>query len=227
MSAKERKVTQVHKRPQKSAKGLKSAKGASNAKIANNQICQDEKRQPKDKVWGQDDLGTSGTHTSGYPWPWPCDDPKKKFMQGAFSVVLDRPGCPAIWVQTSRHQTNFMQENLGLIFRSPVWELPNSKSGLRLSLCTFCSLLPMKQLFCLQLSPPKTYVSSIRMSFSPKVLDLNGCFSSEKPFYYGDSLDKWKGPQWAGPSAVARNSHTKCPFACDLSKKGPDRESVI
>ena len=34
------------------------------------------------------------------------------FMQGAFSVLLDRewPGCPAIWVGTSRYQKNLMQE---------------------------------------------------------------------------------------------------------------------
>ena len=41
-------------------------------------------------------------------------------MQVAFSVVLDRewPGCPGIWVGTSRIWKNFMQENFGLIFRT-------------------------------------------------------------------------------------------------------------
>ena len=39
-------------------------------------------KQPKDKAFGQDIPGTSGTHTSGYPWPW--DVPDKDFMQGAF-----------------------------------------------------------------------------------------------------------------------------------------------
>ena len=40
---------------------------------------------------------------------WPC------------SVVLDRewPGCPGIWVGKSRIWKNFMQENFGLIFRTP------------------------------------------------------------------------------------------------------------
>ena len=36
----------------------------------------------------------------------------------AFSVALDTesPGCPAIWVGTSRDQKNFTQENFGQIF---------------------------------------------------------------------------------------------------------------
>ena len=50
---------------------------------------------------------------------------------------------------------------------------------IRVSFCSFSSLLPMKQLFSCQLSLPKACVSSIQMSSSPKVLDLDDCFSSE------------------------------------------------
>ena len=45
-------------------------------------------KQPKEKVFGQKILGTPGTHTSGYPWPWPCDVPDENFMQGAFCCCL-------------------------------------------------------------------------------------------------------------------------------------------
>ena len=61
-----------------------------------------KKKEPKDKVFGQDVPGTSGAQTSGYPgqklYKWPC------------SAVLDRewPGCPSIWVGTSRIWKNFM-----------------------------------------------------------------------------------------------------------------------
>ena len=63
------------------------------------------KKQPKHKVLGQDIPGTSRTKTL-------CKNP--------FSVVLDTewPGCPGIWVGTSRIWKNFMQENFGLIFRT-------------------------------------------------------------------------------------------------------------
>ena len=71
-----------------------------------------KKKQPKDKVFGHDIPGTSGTQTSGYPaqklsCKWP-------------SVVLfrERPGCPGIWVGTSWVWKNFMQENFGLSFCS-------------------------------------------------------------------------------------------------------------
>ena len=57
------------------------------------------------KVFGRDIPGISRTKTL-CKWP--------------FSVVLDRewPGCPGIWVGTSRIWKNFMQENFGLIFRT-------------------------------------------------------------------------------------------------------------
>ena len=45
------------------------------------------------------------------------------------------------------------------------------------------------RLFSRQLSLPKPCVCSVRMSSSPKVLDLDVCFSSENPCHYqGDSL---------------------------------------
>ena len=50
-----------------------------------------------------------------------------------------------------------------------------------MSFCSFLSLFPMKQLFSRQLSLPKTCVSSIPVSSSPKVFDLDGCLSSENP----------------------------------------------
>ena len=70
-----------------------------------------KKKQPKHKVFGRDIPGTSGTQTSGYPG-------QKLYASGPFTVVLDRewPGCPGIWVGTSRIWKNFMQENFGLIF---------------------------------------------------------------------------------------------------------------
>ena len=72
------------------------------------------KKQPKHRVFARDIPGTSGTQTSGYPG-------QKLYASGPFSVVLDRewPGCPGIWVGTSRIWKNFMQENFGLLFRSP------------------------------------------------------------------------------------------------------------
>ena len=71
------------------------------------------KKQPKHKVFGRDIPGTSGTQTSGYPG-------QKTLCKWPFSVVFDRewPGCPGIWVGTSRIWKNFMQENFGLIFRT-------------------------------------------------------------------------------------------------------------
>ena len=44
----------------------------------------------------------------------------------------------------------------------------------------------MKQLFGRQLSLPKSCIF-IRMNPSPKVLDVDGCFSREKPYHF-DSL---------------------------------------
>ena len=64
-----------------------------------------------------------------------------------------------------------------------------SKSGLRVSFCSCSSPLIVKQLFSHQLSLPKTCVSSVRLSSSSKVLDLEGCFSSENPYHdHVDSL---------------------------------------
>ena len=41
------------------------------------------------------------------------------------------------------------------------------------------------------------------MSSSPKVLDLGGCFSREKPYHdQGDSLVR-TGSQWTGPLVVS------------------------
>ena len=42
------------------------------------------KRLPKDKVFGQDIPGISGTQTLGYPWPRPWNVPDKNFMQDTF-----------------------------------------------------------------------------------------------------------------------------------------------
>ena len=71
-----------------------------------------------------------------------------------------------------------------------------SKSGFRVFFFKISSLLPARQRFGRQPSLPKACVSSIRMSSSPKVLDLDGCFSLEKGPYHdhGDSL-VWTGPQ--------------------------------
>ena len=58
----------------------------------------------------------------GHPGPRRRDIPDKNFMQVAFSAVLDTewPGCPGIWVGTSRIWENFMQENFGLNFSYPI-----------------------------------------------------------------------------------------------------------
>ena len=62
---------------------------------------------------------------AGYSWD--IRDPDvgisqtKTLCKWPFSVVLDRewPGCPGIWVGTSRVWKNFMQENFELIFSYP------------------------------------------------------------------------------------------------------------
>ena len=104
------------------------------------------KKQPKHKVLGRDIPGTSGTQTSGYPG-------QKLYVSGLFSVVLDRewPGCPGIWVGTSRIWKNFMQQNFGLIFRTLMFDLDKTcvndvKCGLILSFCT--SELPKGETTC-------------------------------------------------------------------------------
>ena len=40
------------------------------------------------------------------------------------------------------------------------------------------------------------------MSSSPKVLDLDGHVSREKPYHHHGDCLVWTGPQWAGPLAV-------------------------
>ena len=56
----------------------------------------------------------------GHPGSRRRDIPDKNLLQWPFSVVLDRewPGCPGIWVGTSRIWKNFMQDNFGLSFRT-------------------------------------------------------------------------------------------------------------
>ena len=70
------------------------------------------KKQPKDKVFGQDIPGTSGTQTWGYPG--------QKFMQEAFFCCSRHgvAGMSGIWVGTSQLWKKIMQENFGLIFRT-------------------------------------------------------------------------------------------------------------
>ena len=72
-----------------------------------------------------------------------------------------------------------------------------------MSFFTFSALLPVKQLFCHQLSLPKICVCFHSSEFlSPKVLDLDGGFSSENPYHdKGDSCVD--GPSVSGPLAVA------------------------
>ena len=79
-------------------------------------VCQEGKNSLNLKFLGGDIPGTSGTQASGYPG-------QKLYASGLFSVVLDREwlGCPGIWVRTFRMWKNFMQENIGLIFRTLVW----------------------------------------------------------------------------------------------------------
>ena len=61
----------------------------------------------------------------------------------------------------------------------------------------------MKQLFGCQRPLPKTCVFHWNEFLSPNVLDLDGCFSREKPYHdQGDSL-VWMGPQWTGLLAAA------------------------
>ena len=85
--------------------------------------------------------------------------------------------------------------------RGPPIEDP-PKSGLRVSVCSFSSLRPMKQLFGRQRPlPKKTSVCfSIGMSSSRKVLALDGCLKN--PTMTRVTL-LWTGPQWTGRLAVA------------------------
>ena len=72
----------------------------------------------KRKCFGRDIPGTSRTHTPGYPRAQPWMSRQRLLRKVPSSFVLDRswPGCPAIWVGTSRDEKNFMQENFGLTF---------------------------------------------------------------------------------------------------------------
>ena len=90
-------ITKLEKRP--------TSHKDSEPRAPNSLINVSKEKQPKDKVFGQDIPGRSGTQTSGYPG-----------CKRSFSVVLDRewPGCPGIWVGTSRIWKHFMQENFGL-----------------------------------------------------------------------------------------------------------------
>ena len=87
---------------------------AESSTIIGGQNVSGPKRQPKHKVFGRDIPGTSGTQTSGYPGQ------KLYASKWPFSVVVDRewPGCPGIWVGTSRIWENFMQEYFGLILHT-------------------------------------------------------------------------------------------------------------
>ena len=61
-------------------------------------FCLSSGREKSHKVFGQDIPGTSGTQTSGYPG-------QKLYASGPVMLFLDRagwPGCPGIWVGTSR-----------------------------------------------------------------------------------------------------------------------------
>ena len=70
-----------------------------------------EKNSPNIKFLGGIFLGHLG--------PRRRDIPDKNFMQVAFFCCFrEWPGCPGIWVGTSWIWKNFMQENLGLIFRT-------------------------------------------------------------------------------------------------------------
>ena len=74
----------------------------------------------KIKFLGGTSLGHQGPTRRDIPDPGPGMSRAKTLCKEPSSVVLDRewPGCPAIWVGTSRDRKTFMQENSGLIFRS-------------------------------------------------------------------------------------------------------------
>ena len=69
---------------------------------------------------------TAACYRTEAGYSWDIRDPDvgisrtKTLCKWPFSVVLDRewPGCPGIWVGTSRIWKNFMQENFGLIRKS-------------------------------------------------------------------------------------------------------------
>ena len=105
--------------------------------------------------------------------------------KGSVEVLLEFP------IGTAKHIHNLAQRAP----KSPP-NLDPSKRGLRASLSSFSALLPTKQLFWRQLSLPKTcLVFHLNELFSPKMLDLDGCLSSEKRYHdQGDSL-VWTGPQ--------------------------------
>ena len=101
-----------------------------------------------------------------------------------------------------------------------------SKSALRLSFCSFPLLVPMKRLFCRQLSLPKTCVSFIKMSSSlQKCLILFVASVVKKPTMIrvtllgGRVLSEW--PLWrllkVGPVLFPSDSDLKFSLCCGPS----------
>ena len=70
-------------------------------------------KQPKDRVFGQDILGHQGPTRRDIPDPVPENRMfwTKTLCKAPFSVVFlsdkEWPGCPAVWVRTSRDQKTF------------------------------------------------------------------------------------------------------------------------
>ena len=88
---------------------------------------------------------------------------------------------------------SFSQAQAG---KGPPKEDP-STSGLRVSFCSSSSLIPICSCFPVSYRCQKQqfWRVFIRMSSSPKVLDLDGYFKSEKPYHdHGDYL-VWTGPR--------------------------------
>ena len=73
------------------------------------QNCVEGKKRPKNKVFGQDIPGTSGTQTSGYPV-------LKLYASGFFLLFREWPGCPEMWVGTSQIWKTLCRETLGRFF---------------------------------------------------------------------------------------------------------------
>ena len=63
-----------------------------------------KKKQSKDKLFGQDIPGTSGTRTPGYPWPQPWGTQHRNFMHGiSFASLANRA--------TLCHQVEALKKN--------------------------------------------------------------------------------------------------------------------
>ena len=69
-------------------------------------------------------LARQGRTLRGIPRPGPGTSWTETLCKVPLSVVLDRewPGCPEIWVGTSRDQKDSMQENFGLSFVPSILE---------------------------------------------------------------------------------------------------------